>query len=142
LGYDKRYLTSRRKPWFKLEEREIAPIWVGVFFKGRLKVVRNLTNSRPLTCFHCFYPNSVGDALVDALFLYLRSDAAQRILSTDMRHYGDNLKKFEPGDLNKAHAPSPSWLHSLCPRLVADAITHLKHTGELLDAVNQFFNDL
>ena len=36
-----RYLTSRRQPWYRVEQRAPSPLWVGTFYRGRLKVVRN-----------------------------------------------------------------------------------------------------
>lgn len=106
LGYHKRYLTSRRSPWYKIEYRRPAPIWFGVFNRGRFKVVRNMTSAVNFTCFHSFYPSAFGEALVDKLFVYLLSDTGQEIIKANKRSYGDNLDKFEPGDLNGCLCPN------------------------------------
>lgn len=106
LGYHKRYLTSHRNPWYKIEERRPAPILFGVFNRGRLKVIRNLTTAINFTCFHAFYPNMFGGQIINKLFVYLLSDVGQEIIQTNKRTYGDNLDKFEPGDLNDCFCPN------------------------------------
>jgi adenine-specific DNA-methyltransferase len=106
LGYHERYLTKTRNTWYKIENRKPAPIIFGVFNRGRLKVIRNFTTAINFTCFHSFYPNMFGQQLVNKLFVYLLSDIGQKILKTNKRSYGDELDKFEPGDLNDSLCPS------------------------------------
>ncbi len=102
---DKRYLTSRRKPWYKQESREPAPIWVGVFNRKGLKFIRNEARIRNLTTFHCIYPRNdlMNKIDIDLLFAYLLSDTAKEIFNDNSREYADGLKKFEPNDLNEAY---------------------------------------
>lgn len=106
LGYHERYLTKMRSPWYKIERREPAPILLGVFNRGRIKVIRNFTTAINFTCFHSFYPNIFGEQLINKLFVYLISDIGQEVLKTNKRSYGDNLDKFEPRDLNDSFCPS------------------------------------
>jgi adenine-specific DNA-methyltransferase len=106
LGYHKRYLTKTRNTWYKIENRKPAPILFGVFNRGRLKIIRNFTSAINFTCFHSFYPNIFGRQIVNKLFVYLLSDIGQRITKTNKRSYGDELDKFEPGDLNDCLCPS------------------------------------
>lgn len=106
LGYHERYLTKTRNTWYKIENRKPAPIMFGVFNRGRLKVIRNFTTAINFTCFHSFYPNMFGQQLVNKLFVYLLSDIGQKIVKTNKRSYGDELDKFEPGDLNDSLCPS------------------------------------
>ena len=112
-GYHRRYLTRVRNVWYELEHRTPAPILFGVFSRGRLKVVRNLTDSVNFACFHAFYPNVFGAQLVDKLFVYLLSDRGQEILKANKRSYGDDLDKFEPGDLNECLCPNQAQLDLL-----------------------------
>lgn len=104
-GFNKRYLTRNRHPWYKLERRSPAPILAGVFNRGKLKVIRNLTDTISLTCFHSFYPNLFGKKYINRLFIYLISEMGQEILMTNKRQYGGNLDKFEPSDLNEGYCP-------------------------------------
>ena len=94
-----RYLTKSRNPWFKLEKRTPAPILAGVFNRGRLKFIRNFTDSINFTCFHSFYPNDLGTIYLNQLYLYLISDFGQKNLRLSKRSYGAGLDKFEPNDL-------------------------------------------
>ena len=47
-----------------------------------------------------------GELLINKLFVYLLSDTGQEIIKTNKRSYGDNLDKFEPGDLNDSLCPN------------------------------------
>ena len=103
-GIHKKYLTSKRKPWYSLESRPPSPIWVGVFNRTGLKFIRNEAGISNLTTFHCVYPtnNLFNKISIDLLFAYLLTDIAQQIFNDNRREYGDGLKKFEPNDLNNA----------------------------------------
>ena len=118
-GFNSRYLTKQRKPWYKLESRLPAPILAGVFNRGRLKVIRNFTNAINFTCFHGFYPNLFGDRYLNRLFVYLISDLGQKVLMTNKRQYGNNLDKFEPRDLNEGNCPTIAQFEQV---LESDAI--------------------
>lgn len=109
LEYHKRYLTRTRPIWYKIEQRKPAPILFGVFNRGRIKVVRNLTSAVNFTCFHGFYPNIYGEKLIDKLFIYFISDVGQEIIKDNKRSYGNNLDKFEPNDLNDSLVPSRDY---------------------------------
>jgi adenine-specific DNA-methyltransferase len=98
----KRYLTKKRKPWYLLENRPPAPIWVSVFNRAGVKFIRNEANISNLTTFHCVYPKPNKTINIDLLFAYLLTDIAKEIFSDDRREYGNGLNKFEPNDINKA----------------------------------------
>lgn len=100
----KKYLTSKRNPWYILENRPPSPIWVGVFNRTGIKFIRNEIGISNLTTFHCVYPvsNLFSNIEIDLLFAYLLIDIAKDIFNDNRREYGDGLKKFEPNDLNNA----------------------------------------
>jgi len=100
----KKYLTSKRNPWYRLEKRPAPPIWVGVFNRSGLKFIRNETQVKNLTTFHCIYLSEglFNTIDIDLLFAYLLTPTAHEILNDNRREYGDGLNKFEPNDLNKA----------------------------------------
>jgi len=102
LDIDKRHLTSKRKPWYSLENRLPAPILVGVFNRKGLKFIRNETDVKNLTSFHCVYPNILLNSKIDLFFAYLLTDVAKNIFNNNKREYGGGLEKFEPNDLNKS----------------------------------------
>ena len=99
----KKYLTASRNPWYSLEKRPPAPVWVSVFNRTGLRFVRNQTDVANLTTFHCIYPqtNMFSDISIDLLFAYLLTDTARQIFEDNAREYGNGLQKFEPNDLNK-----------------------------------------
>jgi len=102
---NEKYLTKCRKPWYSLENRPPAPIWVSVFNRNGVKFIRNEVNISNLTTFHCVYPtnsNLFSKINNDLLFAYLLTDVAKEIFSDNRREYGNGLKKFEPNDLNKS----------------------------------------
>jgi len=103
-GVNKRYLTSKRRPWYALENRKPAPIWVSVFNRSGLRFIRNKANISNLTTFHCIYPanDMFRNVSSDLLYAYLITDTASRIFEMNAREYGNGLSKFEPNDLNKA----------------------------------------
>ncbi|HPD96351.1 MAG TPA: N-6 DNA methylase [Tenuifilaceae bacterium] len=100
----KRYLTASRNPWYLLENRTPAPIWVSVFNRNGLRFIRNEANISNLTTFHCIYPESslFNTINIDILFAYLITDVARQIFEDNRREYGNGLQKFEPNDVNKA----------------------------------------
>ncbi len=130
LGYHKKYLTRNRNPWYKLEQRKPAPILFGVFNRGRLKVIRNLTDVINFTCYHSFYPNMFGRQFIDKIFIYLLSDIGQKIIGNNKRSYGDKLDKFEPNDLNECSCPNMEQFEKMdneeVERIIDIAITDIQ----------------
>jgi len=102
-GVNKRHLTSHRTPWYAIERRPPAPIWVTVFNRSGLRFVRNEAGVTNLTTFHCVYPRTslFNEISTDLLFAYLITDTAKLIFEDNVREYGNGLRKFEPNDLNK-----------------------------------------
>jgi adenine-specific DNA-methyltransferase len=104
-GINKKFLTSHRTPWFAIEHRPPAPIWVSVFNRSGLRFIRNEANLANLTSFHCVYPttsNLFPNIEIDILFAYLLTPIAREIFEDNCREYGNGLQKFEPNDLNKS----------------------------------------
>jgi adenine-specific DNA-methyltransferase len=101
---NKRFLTASRTPWYSLENRQPAPIWVSVFNRTGLRFIRNEANISNLTSYHCIYPKQTSlfsEIEIDLLFAYLLTDIAKQIFEDNSRQYGNGLQKFEPNDLNK-----------------------------------------
>lgn len=141
-GYDLRYLTRTKTPWYRLERRTPAPILFGVFSRNGYKVIRNLSGATNLTCYHGFYPNCFGAELLDELFLYFQSRAGRHILELSMRQYGDGLGKFEPNDLNQSLVPSPEWFSRLSKATVAEGIDACRKNRSLTPELERIFDSL
>ena len=142
LGYQHRYLTKTRKPWYKLEKRRPSPLLFGVFSREGFKVIRNYTNTLNLTCFHGFSPNIFGNKYIDHLFIYFLSAAGRTVLSLNMRKYGDALDKFEPNDLNKAMCPSTEWLDQIPLSDIQNELSHINDFGKLSECGEAMFSGL
>ena len=105
LGYQHRYLTKMRKPWYALEKRPPSKLWVGVFSRAGIRFIWNESNCVSLTCFHVFQPSNKGETCLPYLFLYLNSTIGRGFLELEKREYGDGLDKYEPNDINRSLAP-------------------------------------
>ena len=95
-------MTSHRTPWYQVENKDIAPIWLSVFSRGSMKVIRNTARIKNLTTFHGVYCNDDYSDFIDILFCYLLTPVAQELLRENKREYGDGLDKMEPNDINDA----------------------------------------
>jgi len=100
-GINSKHLCSKRHPWYALEKRSPAPIWVSVFSRRKIKFVRNEANVSNLTTFHCIYVTNMFID-IDVFFAYLLTDFAHQVLLDNSRQYANGLTKFEPNDINKA----------------------------------------
>lgn len=141
-GYNKRYITRNRHPWYKTEYREPSQLLLGVFSRGGYKLIRNESKALNLTCFHGFQPNIFGTKYQDHLFLYLASSPGRDLLSLSNRKYGDGLEKFEPNDLNKALVPSQKVLDGLSDSDVENAVQYTKEYDHTPDWINNYFEQL
>lgn len=141
-GYNERFLTKMRKPWYKTESRCPSPILIGVFSRGGYKIVRNTSRALNLTCYHGFQSNLFGDSYIDHIFLYLLSDAGRKILSLNMRRYGGSLDKFEPNDLNQSLVPLPRFFDMIPQKFIDDAMKIVQHSGILPQFMEDVFDKI
>lgn len=94
------YLASRRRPWYAVEKRPPAPLWLTTFNRRGLRCVRNEAGALALTNFHAFYPHVAGAA--DLLHAFFLTRVAAALFAGQGREYGGGLVKYEPNDLNNA----------------------------------------
>ncbi len=147
----KKYLTSKRNPWYKLENRPPSPIWVGVFNRKGIKFIRNESGIGNLTTFHCIYPtNDLFNKInVNLLFAYLLTDIAKEIFNDNRREYGDGLKKFEPNDLNNALMLNLSILDKQTENVILNLYTQYRTSiinntehKEFIESINEIFKKI
>lgn len=141
-GYHDRFITRHRKPWYKTESREIAPLLLNVFSRTGYKIVRNYSSALSLTNFHCFYPNGFGRKYVDWLFLYLDSGIGRRIVSLSKRKYGNALDKFEPNDLNAALVPKREFFDSIGEIQERELMNAVKSGEDVAERLDEIFEPL
>lgn len=134
-GVDTRFLTRHRSPWFALERRLPAPLWVSVFHRGGLRPVLNRAGVRNLTAFHCLYPRPGAEAWVEALFLWLLTPEGRALAREHGRECGAGLEKVEPRDL--AGVPVPDF-----SRLRPDELEALSGRVDSIIAGASDFQDL
>ena len=63
--------------------------------------------------------------------MYLLSDTGQEIIKTNKRSYGDNLDKFEPGDINDSFCPNQNQFAIINNREAQEVIDTAKTDEEL-----------
>lgn len=102
-GISARYLPAHRTPWYSVERKAAAPIWVCSACRNQMKVVRNLAGVANLSTFHGIYMKEPYKGEADLLFVYLLTPTAQRLLKEERKELGGGLHKFQPNDLNKAN---------------------------------------
>lgn len=139
-GINGKYLCEKRKPWYSIERREPAPIWVSVFNRSGLKFVRNEANVSNLTTFHCMYvTNMFVD--IDILFAYLLTDTASQIFLDNSRQYGNGLIKFEPNDLNKSKVVDFEMLSDQNISEIKSLYSSFKESEDqqIIDKINNIF---
>lgn len=149
IGVNKKYLTACRNPWYSLENRPAAPIWVSVFNRSGLKFIRNEANISNLTTFHCIYPiqsTLFKNINIDILFAYLLTNAAKTIFEDNRREYANGLQKFEPNDINKAMMLDLSLLDKVTEKEILKLYNKYRETAlnsspdeTLVDSLNEIF---
>ena len=113
-----RYLTRHRTPWYAIERRGPADIWVATFGRGRIRFVWNQSSALHLTAFHGLYLRPAYRAFAIHLLAYLHSESGAAECRRNHRVYGDGLLKFEPRDVERLSVPDfdsmPSeWLAAI-----------------------------
>lgn len=144
-NFDKSYLNSHRNPWYLLEEKEVAPIWISVFNRNGLKVIRNETQARNLTTFHgiYFHDKFANDNFINVFYCYLLTPISQTLLKQCQREYGGGLDKFEPNDLNNATVLDMSVISDRDIREILDLYSQIKSKQtdfiKIVDRLNEIF---
>lgn len=143
--FHKSYLNSHRSPWYALENKAVAPIWISVFNRASLKVVRNNTQAKHLTTFHGVYFNErySDEKYINILYCYLLTPICHRILQKNKREYGGGLDKFEPNDLNEAYVIDISSISNEDIINILDLYEQLKmdesNSSEIIEKLNNIF---
>ena len=142
MGYNARFITRNRTPWYKTEMRAPSPVLLNVFSRNGYKVVRNDTSVVTLTNFHVFYPGVSCGKYVDWIYLYLLSDVGHSILSLSKRKYGNSLEKFEPNDLNDAYVPCQAYFDGKGQAVCVRMMESIRNGADVRDSLNELFSDL
>lgn len=115
-GLDKRYLALRRTPWYRQEQRLVAPFlctYMGrdLGTRGPFRFFWNQSQALATNVYLLLYPTSIlADALQKDEALY--NEIFKRLQALDFDHligsgrvYGGALHKIEPRELSRAVLP-------------------------------------
>lgn len=106
LGLPKRPLISTRKPWFKMEQREVPPILFAYLGRRNTRFILNEAGILPLTGFLCVYPHSENARDAELLWQALNHPATLENLRFVGKSYGEEAIKVEPRGLEDLVIPN------------------------------------
>lgn len=138
---NKKYLPSRRKPWFSMEQKSVAPIWVSSACRDTIKFVRNLAEVKSLTTFHSIFINEGYEEYTDIIFCYFLTPIAHTIIKENRKELGNGLDKFQPNDLNTAKMLDITSITSEDKNKVLHIYSEMKHqySQNQIVALNDIF---
>lgn len=105
LGLPERPLIKQRKPWYKMEVRNVPPFLFAYLGRRNARFIRNLTDVRPLTGFLCVYPKETTPNFIDRLWNILRHEETVNNLALVGKSYGSGAIKVEPRALENLPIP-------------------------------------
>lgn len=96
-----RSLIKQRKPWYKMEVREIPPMLFSYLGRRRIRFIKNEAGVLPLTGFLCVYPIHTDKKSINNLWQALNHPDTLGNLNLVGKSYGSGAVKVEPGNLGK-----------------------------------------
>lgn len=105
LGLPDRPLIKQRRPWFKMENREVPPLLFAYLGRRNSRFIKNEAGVLPLTGFLCVYPKRKNKDYVDALWEILNNPETLKNLQLVGKSYGSGAIKVEPRNLEKLPIP-------------------------------------
>ena len=141
IGVNKKYLPSCRNPWYSMEQKAVAPIWVSSACREGIKFVRNLAGTKSLTTFHSIFVNCESADDVNVIFSYFLTPIAQTIIRENRKELGNGLEKFQPNDLNSANMLDISIITDEDRTAIIDIYNEmvLNYKPSLLEDLNVIF---
>ncbi|MEM6966888.1 MAG: SAM-dependent methyltransferase, partial [Bacteroidota bacterium] len=101
-------LIQQRKPWYKMEKREIPPLLFAYLGRRNTRFIKNEANVLPLTGFLCVYPHKKEKSYINKLWKILNHEDTIKNLRLVGKSYGSGAIKVEPSGLKKL--PIPEYL--------------------------------
>lgn len=100
-----RSLIKQRKPWYKMEKREIPPMLFSYLGRRRIRFIKNEAGVLPLTGFLCVYPIYKDEESINNLWQALNHPDTLKNLNLVGKSYGSGAVKVEPGNLGNLPIP-------------------------------------
>lgn len=101
MGLPSRSLIRQRKPWYKMEKREVPPLLFAYLGRRNTRFIKNEASVLPLTSFLCVYPIYNDKEFIEKLWQVLNHPDTLENLKLVGKSYGSGAIKVEPGNLNK-----------------------------------------
>jgi len=105
LGLPNRSLIKQRKPWYKMETRNVPPFLFSYLGRRNSRFILNEANVVPLTTFLCVYPNSMDENYISKLWEILQHHEVLNNLKKVAKSYGSDSLKVEPRKLEQLPIP-------------------------------------
>jgi len=105
MGLPGRSLIQQRKPWYKMEKRQIPPLLFAYLGRRNTRFIKNEAGVLPLTGFLCVYPIYDDKEYIHNLWQALNHPDTLENLKLVGKSYGSGAIKVEPGNLNKLPIP-------------------------------------
>lgn len=141
MGVNKKYLCSCRNPWYSMEQKKTAPIWVTSACRETIKFVRNLSGISSLTTFHSIFIKEEYKEFIDIIFCYFVTPIAQQIIRLNRKELGNGLDKFQPNDMNKAGMIDLDIISNDDKREIISLYENMKKTEskDIIEKLNDIF---
>jgi adenine-specific DNA-methyltransferase len=104
-GLPNKTLIKTRKPWHRMESRNIPPIMFAYLGRRNTRFIRNRAQVVPLTCLLCIYPKNTSSEFVEHLWKVLSNPETIANLRKVGKSYGSDAIKVEPRALERLPLP-------------------------------------
>ena len=98
-------LIKQRKPWYKMEQRDVPPILFAYLGRRNSRFIKNEAAVVPLTSFLCVYPHNSYEDSINNLLKVLNHEDTINNLRVVGKSYGSGAIKVEPSGLRKLPIP-------------------------------------
>ncbi|HNR35281.1 MAG TPA: N-6 DNA methylase [Candidatus Hydrogenedentes bacterium] len=104
-GLPQKTLIKTRKPWYRMEARQVPPLLFAYLGRRNARFIRNLAGVVPLTCLLCVYPKDTTSEFVEGLWSVLSNPKTIENLRKVGKTYGSGAIKVEPRALERLPLP-------------------------------------
>lgn len=101
LGLPERPLIKQRKPWYRMEKREVPPLLFAYLGRRNSRFIKNEAGILPLTGFLCVYPMYTDETYINNLWQVLNHPDTLKNLQLVGKSYGSGAIKVEPRNLDR-----------------------------------------
>lgn len=105
MGLPNLSLIKQRKPWYKMEKRDIPPLLFAYLGRRNTRFILNEAGVLPLTGFLCVYPIYNDKKYIRNFWEALNHPDTLENLKLVGKSYGSGALKVEPGKLNRLPIP-------------------------------------